>query len=643
MLSMIDILRSRLRPITQKYSNSARYSGLLSKLEEHEKELRNQSDEGIQRLSRSLRYRAKCGESSRNLVVPAFALAREASRRMTGMRHFDVQIVGGYEMYRHSVVEMQTGEGKTLTATLPVYLASLTGKGSHIATVNDYLARRDAEITKPIFEMLGLSVGVIQTQMRRDERRRQYACDVTYATARELGFDFLRDRLAMRQHEKAMVPNLGGNPCEIAPTVADTVQRGLHFVLVDEADSVLIDDARTPLILSAEAGKADEDTSHAFRWAAHHAKQFQEGTHVEYDQDHKRYDLNAAGRRLVRRLAADARLDSLMVDDLYDYIERAIKANQQFTRERHYVVRDGAVVIVDESTGRIATGRQWQAGMHQAIEAQEGLDITSETKHAAQISVQEFFLRYRHLAGMTGTIENSRKELRKIYGLRTSSIPTNRPPIRRELPKQFFAAEDEKWAAIARHVKEMYDTGRPVLIGTRSIDKSEHLSQLLVAHKVPHQLLHAGHEEREAAIVARAGRPFQVTVATNMAGRGTDIRLHDRARQMGGLHVVCTELHETVRIDRQLIGRCGRQGDPGTYQFFLSAEDDILHKAMHLYGSKATRKPRGRETSQTSLHQAQRRIERYHFQQRCSQRRLDNWRLELLQEMGLDPFLDRQT
>jgi preprotein translocase subunit SecA len=619
---------------------------LLPRIAAYEPELERLSIGEIRKRSLSLRYRARSHEPLWQLLPESFALVREASRRTIGLRHFDVQMLGGIAMHDHSIAEMQTGEGKTLTATLPLYLHALVGKGVHLATVNDYLARRDAEWMGPIYELLGLTVGVIETQMHSPARRKAYACDVTYGTAKEFGFDFLRDRLLLRRLGEGATDFLGSMLGYAPQAHGDTpVQREPHFALVDEADSVLIDDAGTPLIISALPTDEEKLAAACFRWSAQAASQFEEDIHYEYDHEHRTAELTLAGRQLARSLPQPEPIQAVGMPTIYEYLERAIKVEREYIRDRHYVVVDGEVQIVDEFTGRIAEGRKWRDGIHQAVEAKDQLEVTTAAGQAARVTVQDFFLRYKHLAGMTGTAITSARELAKIYKLRVVTIPTNRPAIRNAQPTRIFGTAAAKWAAIVDEVRELHQQGRPLLIGTRSIDKSEHLSRMLSAAGIEHRVLNAHQIAQEAEIIAQAGQHRHVTVSTNMAGRGTDIRLGDGVADMGGLHVICTEMHDAARIDRQLIGRCGRQGDPGTYRQYLALDDEIL---LHGLGPD-TSEPL-KELGATAdgpldryvrlFRRAQRKIERQKFQQRRVLLYHEKERRKSQQHMGQDPYLD---
>ncbi len=628
-------------------SRLVQWAAYIPQIAALEEPLMQQNDFELKKTSLSLRYRARSGESLDRLLVEAFALVREAGRRKLNMRHFDVQLLGGAAVHHNSIAEMQTGEGKTLTATLPLYLAALEGKGAHLATVNDYLAKRDADWMRPIYETLGMKVGCIQSQMPQPERAKQYACDVTYGTANEMGFDFLRDRLLKRRISEGQRDLFGAMLGRAAAGHEEPVQGELHFMLVDEADSILIDEARTPLIISALPGEEEEAEAEAYRWAAKMAPQFNDDEHYDYDHKDKTVQLTLVGRRVVRELAKPAAMDRMPLSTIYEHVERAIKVAREMFLDRHYVVRDGEIVIVDEFTGRLGEGRKWRAGIHQAVEAKEGVDITFATSQAARITVQDFFLRYTRLAGMTGTASTSARELRKIYKCRVLSVPTNRPPIRQKRPTLVFGTSDEKWQAIIDDLVEQHQSGRPVLVGTRSIDKSESLSQLLAARSIEHAVLNARHVAKEAGIVADAGQAGKVTVATNMAGRGTDIRLGDGVADLGGLHVICTELHESQRIDRQLIGRCGRQGDPGTYRQFLALDDEIL---LTGFGPKKSNKLKEQGEQlvgkgplsgfESLFYSAQRKVERKHFRDRKILLYHEKERQKMQRAMSQDPYLD---
>ncbi len=611
---------------------------------QHGRDYQGLSPAELRCASLSLRYRVVSGEPAERLLPEAYALMREAAERTLGLRHYDVQIYGGIALFERSIAEMQTGEGKTLTATLPLYLAALSGDGAHLATANDYLAERDARCVMPAFELLGMSVGILRSASSRDERRAAYQCDITYGAAREFGFDFLRDRL--RNEGGELLPGerlrrmLGGEDTDegTAP-----LQRGLNSMLVDEADSVLIDEARTPLVVSSAAADSQESAA-IYGWSATLSSQLGDQDYL-YEPQHKSVSLTSAGRRKVRDETRPPALSRTPLFDLYEHVERAIRVRIEFHRDQHYVVRDGRIVIVDERTGRLADGRQWRDGIHQAVEAGEGVPITVRAGDAARVTVQDFFLLYPRLAGMTGTAVSSRRELRSIYGLETRVIPTHRPVQRAQWPLRVFGTGEQKWQAIVEEICKLHRTGRPVLIGTRSISKSERLSASLAEAGIEHHVLNANRHAEEAQIVAAAGSLGRVTVATNMAGRGTDIQLGEGVAELGGLHVIGTELHDSERIDRQLYGRCGRQGDPGSFRQYAALDDEVLRVG---FGGRASDRYRARgEKARQELagcaqlvRRAQRRIERMHFQQRRQLLFQEKQRRAIQQEMGQDPYLD---
>jgi preprotein translocase subunit SecA len=604
------------------------------------------SDADLREKAHALRLRARQGDSMNSLLVETFALVREAAKRTIGQRHFDVQILGGIAIHNRSIAELETGEGKTLVATMPASLNALPGKGVHIVTVNDYLARRDAEWMGPIYQMLGLMVGCIQTGQSDGSRRAAYTCDITYGTSKELGFDFLRDELkrlqlggdAKRKTFEQAYLGRGGHLESQLP-----VQRGHNFSIVDEADSILIDEARTPLIIGANNQPTQEEAA-AYYGADQLAATLVRVKDYKYDPLERKAELSAPGRRKVQAVAANPAFVTLTVDGLYEYVERALRAQIAYLKDRDYVTVDGEVVIVDEFTGRMMPGRQWQDGLHQAIQAKERLEITLETITAARVTVQDFFKRYKKLAGMTGTASSDAAELRRIYKVGVFKVPTNRPCKRIWLPDRIFSTSEERFQAVADQIVEWNKTGVPVLIGTRSIEKSERLSALLEAAGIEHQVLNAKNHEIEAQIVAQAGQPAKVTVATNMAGRGTDIKLGEGVAQLGGLHVIGTERHEARRIDRQLAGRCARQGDPGQAQFFISLDDEIIEAFGEKHAKRVRERYRGRG-EMTSLGNrryfvaAQRKKERQHFKDRKLLMHYEKQRADMRKDMGLNPVL----
>ena len=603
-------------------------------------------DAALRKLGRSLSYRAKAGEPVDSLIVESFAATREAGRRRLGMRHYDVQLLAGAALVKGAILEMQTGEGKTLVATLPLVLYALAGKGAHLATVNDYLARRDAEWMGPIYEALGLKVGIVESQMDFDERRKAYACDVTYGTAKEFGFDFLKDRLMNRD----IVEGRGDLGAVLtgatAGATAKLLQRPFWFALVDEADNVLIDEARTPLIIASPPGEAQAVEQALFRFAAQAAAELETGTDFEEDVRKHTCELLGRGRSRVRAMDRPPELDATSLLAIYDAVERACKARQFYIRDRQYVVREGKIVIIDEFTGRAAEGRTWRDGLHQAVEAKEELEATVPSGHAARITIQDLFARWPHLAGMTGTIATSKGEIARTYDVGVDVVPTNKPAIRKRLPPVVAADYATKLERIVAEITEMHTMGRPVLIGTRSIDKSEDLSRLLEAGGLPHTVLNARHIAQEAEIVAGAGELGQITVSTNMAGRGTDIKLGPGVAELGGLHVICTELHDSARIDRQLVGRCGRQGDPGTWRQYVALDDEILiaaygpKRAKRIAASLSGRLGGNPERLLATFKRAQERVEARHRRQRRVLEYVERQRAEAHIQMSQDPYLD---
>ncbi len=558
-----------------------------------EPELEKLSDEELRARTPWFRERLEKGESLDDLLIEAFATVREAAKRTLGQRHFDVQLMGGVVLHQGKIAEMKTGEGKTLVATLPSYLNALAGKGVHIVTVNDYLARRDSAWMGQIHEFLGLTVGCIVPGLDDASRRAAYACDITYGTNNELGFDYLRDNMRMR--------------------LEDMVQRGHHYAIVDEVDSILIDEARTPLIISGAA----EDSSELYKAVDELVRRLEEGD-WEKDEKQRAVTLTEKGSERMQELLAEAGL--LKTGDLYDienvtlvhHVQQALRAHKMFQRDVDYIVRNGQVVIVDEFTGRMMPGRRYSDGLHQALEAKEGVPIQAENQTLASITFQNYFRLYGKLAGMTGTAATEASEFAEIYGLEVVTIPTHKPMIRKDEDDEVYRTAEEKYRAIVAEIEDAHRRGQPVLVGTVSIEKSELLSAMLQKKGIPHNVLNARYHEKEAQIIAQAGRIGAVTIATNMAGRGTDIQLggnaemrireelgedpdpaaverirrevaeeHDRVVAVGGLYVIGTERHESRRIDNQLRGRSGRQGDPGRSKFFLSLEDDL----MRIFGS----------------------------------------------------------
>ncbi|MGB0090018.1 MAG: preprotein translocase subunit SecA [Planifilum fulgidum] len=512
------------------------------------------SDAELRGKTEEFKHRLEKGETLDDLLPEAYAVVREAAKRVLGMRHFYVQLVGGIVLHNGDIAEMKTGEGKTLVATLPAYLNALTGKGVHVVTVNDYLARRDREWMGQVFEFLGMTVGLNESGMTPEEKRAAYRADITFGTNNEFGFDYLRDNMVLYPEQ--------------------IVQRELHFAIVDEVDSILIDEARTPLIISGQANKATD----LYYKADQLVRRLKPGDDYTIDEKTRTVTLTESG--------VDKAESFLGVDNLYDvrnitvnhHVQQALKAHVLMKRDRDYVVNEDGVVIVDEFTGRLMHGRRYSDGLHQAIEAKEGLQVQRESMTLATITLQNYFRLYKKLAGMTGTAKTEEEEFRKIYGMNVVQIPTHKPMIRKDLPDVLFRTEEAKFRAVVEEVIRRHAKGQPVLVGTVSIEKSEKLSRMLKKRGIPHQVLNAKNHAKEAEIIAQAGQRGAVTIATNMAGRGTDIVLGEGVAELGGLHVIGTERHESRRIDNQLRGRSGRQGDPGSSQFFLSLEDDLMRR-----------------------------------------------------------------
>jgi len=496
-----------------------------------------------------------------DILPEQFAMVREAAKRTIGLRHHDEQLIGGIVLHQGKIAEMANGEGKTLVATLPACLNALSGKGVHIVTVNDYLARRDRDWMGPIYEFLGFSLGVIQNQMSSVERRQSYQCDITYGTNNEFGFDYLRDNMAL--------------------SLEDQVQREFNYAIVDEVDSILIDEARTPLIIS---GPAERSTELYYR-IDKIIPRLKKEKDYEIDEKDRTVALTEEGITKIERLLGIKDLyqvDSKWGANLATHINQAIRAHEFYERDKDYLLKDGEIVIIDEFTGRLMPGRRWSDGLHQAVEAKEGVAIRNENQTLATITLQNYFRMYSKLAGMTGTAATEADEFKKIYNLDVVTIPTHRPTIREEFPDRVYQTERAKFKAVIKEIEELYKKERPVLVGTRSVEKSERLSKMLRERGIPHTVLNAKYHEREAQIVAQAGQKRAVTIATNMAGRGTDIKLGEGVEELGGLFVIGTERHESRRIDNQLRGRSGRQGTPGAAQFYVSLEDEL----MRIFGSE---------------------------------------------------------
>ena len=600
-----------------------------------EPEMQALSDEELPQRLAAYREAVQQGEKTLDAILPeVFALVRETSSRVLGMRHYDVQLIGGITLHKGKIAEMKTGEGKTLVATLPVVLNALEGKGVHVVTVNDYLAQRDAQWMGQIYKALGLSVGVILHGLTDEERKAAYNADITYGTNNEFGFDYLRDNMKFYADQ--------------------LVQRGHHFAIVDEVDSILIDEARTPLIISGAA----EDSTALYARMDQLVRQLNPQTDFTVDEKARTASLTDVGVASVERL--------LGLDNLYDpsnitiqhHVLQALKAHQIFKRDVDYIVKDDQVVIVDEFTGRLMPGRRFSDGLHQALEAKEGVTVAAENQTLASITFQNYFRMYDKLAGMTGTADTEAVEFNQIYHLEVISIPPNKPMIRKDYPDVIYRTKREKFNAIVEAIEDLHKRGQPVLVGTISIETSELISQMLRRRGVPHNVLNAKHHAQEAEIVAQAGQVGKVTIATNMAGRGTDIVLGEGVKELGGLHILGTERHESRRIDNQLRGRSGRQGDPGSSRFYLSLEDDL----MRLFGSDRLSglmqrmgmeegEPIENKMVSRAIESAQKRVEGHHFEIRKTLLDYDNVmnqqreviyaiRRELMLEPDLDPIVD---
>jgi len=569
---------------------------LVDKINAFEPTISSLSDEQLSAKTPYFKELLAQGKTLDDILPEAFAVVREASKRKIGQRHYDVQLIGGIVLHQGKISEMKTGEGKTLTATLPLYLNALTGKGATLVTVNDYLARRDAEWMAPIFNLLGLSIGCLQNHMHDHERKAQYQCDVLYATNNELGFDYLRDNMKFR--------------------LEDYVQRELYYAIVDEVDSILIDEARTPLIISGASG----ESSQMYTIADKVVRRLNKGEDYEVDEKQRTVLLTESGNDKVEK--------ALAIDNLYDveslnllhHINQALRAHALFKKDVEYVVRDEQVLIVDEFTGRILPGRRYSDGLHQRSIAKEGVQIEKETQTLAAITLQNYFRLYKKLAGMTGTAQTEAEEFYRTYHLDVVSIPTNKKMIREDKQDLIFLTQKAKYKAIVTDIKERHAKGQPVLIGTIAIETSELISDILTANSLPHDVLNAKHHQREAEIVEHAGESGRITIATNMAGRGTDIKLTPESVKVGGLYILGTERHESRRIDNQLRGRSGRQGDPGESRFYISLEDELiriyagenLKKNMERFGMKEDEIIESSFISRT-IERVQERVEKQNF------------------------------
>ncbi|WP_058486291.1 preprotein translocase subunit SecA [Defluviitalea phaphyphila] len=559
-----------------------RIEGIVNQIEELGPEIGKLSDADLRAKTDEFKRRLEEGQTLDDILPEAFAVVREAATRVLGMRHFRVQLIGGIILHQGRIAEMKTGEGKTLVSTLPAYLNALEGKGVHIVTVNDYLAKRDAEWMGKVHEFLGLSVGVILNGMDNKERRKAYNCDITYGTNNEYGFDYLRDNMVLYKEEM--------------------VQRGLHYAIIDEVDSVLIDEARTPLIISGSSSKS----THLYKAADAFVRRLKKGRVITeenalnnlmrqeikeegdfvVDEKAKTVTLTEEGIKKAEQYFGLSNLADPENMEIQHHINIALKAHNLMHLDKDYVIKDGEIVIVDEFTGRLMPGRRYSDGLHQAIEAKENVVVNRESKTLATITFQNFFNKYTKKSGMTGTALTEEEEFRQIYGMDVIAIPTNKPVIRIDHPDLVYKTKEAKFKAVVNEIEESHKKGQPVLVGTITIETSEMLSKMLKKRGIKHEVLNAKYHEREAEIIALAGQKGAVTIATNMAGRGTDIKLEEGVKELGGLKIIGTERHESRRIDNQLRGRAGRQGDPGESRFYISLEDDL----MRLFGSDRIKK-----------------------------------------------------
>jgi len=574
-----------------------RLSPAVKKINALEPEMQALTDEKLAAKTLEFKERLAKGETLDDLLIEAYAVVREVSKRTLGMRPFDVQLMGAIVLHQGKIAEMKTGEGKTLVATMPLYLNALTGKGVHLITVNDYLAHRDAEWNAPIYNFLGLEVASLQNYMDDDERKKVYQADILYGTNNEFGFDYLRDNMKFR--------------------LEDYVQRDLNYAIVDEVDSILIDEARTPLIIS---GPTDEEGL-LYVKADKTMRHFRRGEDFEVDEKARSVQLTENGVDKVE--------SAFQIKNLYDptnleilhHVTQAMKAHALFRRDVDYMIVNGQVLIVDEFTGRVLAGRRYSDGLHQALEAKEGVQIEKESQTLASITIQNYFRLYKKLAGMTGTALTEAEEFHKIYGLDVISIPTHMPMVRDDKPDLIFLSKEGKYKSIVKDIKERHQKGQPVLIGTIAVETSELLSKILKINGIPHEVLNAKHHEREAEIIKTAGHPGHITIATNMAGRGTDIKLTPDSVKAGGLYILGTERHESRRIDNQLRGRSGRQGDPGESRFYISLEDELvrifagpkLKKSMKRWGMTEDETIESKFVSKT-IERAQEKVEKHNFE-----------------------------
>ena len=619
------------------YGRNPGHAEFLSLVNAEAHGLADLTDEQLKQGVPELRRRLYSEGLQEALVARTFALVREISARRLGLRPFDVQLLGGRVMLEGKIAEMETGEGKTLTATLPACTAALAGIPVHIVTVNDFLVMRDAAWMKPIYRFLGLTVGTITEGMDSQARRAAYACDVTYATNKQLVFDYLKDRLMLGRDTRDLGLQIQGLHAERS-RAKRLLLRGLCFVIVDEADSVLVDEARTPLIIS-NAGDSSQERE-VYTEAVAIARQLETGVDFSIRPREHDVELTERGRRRAAELAQPYGGVWMGPRRRAELVRRALAALYLYQRDKQYLVRGGKVQIVDEYTGRVMADRSWERGLHQMIEAKEDCAITGQQETLARISYQRFFRRYLRVAGMTGTAREVARELWAVYRLPVVTVPTNRPIRRRRVPDEVYVTAESKWAAVVASLRRLHAAGRPVLVGTSSVAASEHLSVLLSGAGLAHQVLNARQDQEEAEVIARAGELGRISAATNMAGRGTDIRLGPGVAELGGLHVLATERHDARRIDRQLFGRCGRQGDPGSFQAIVSLEDEIFHGFFEAHAQWLRRlfgrsgRPLPAWLGGLLLNLAQRAAERHHARTRRELLRVDDQLGDLLAFTG---------
>lgn len=602
-----------------------RGNDIVRQVEKAGDSLQNINDDQLHEELLSFKKELRTGKLDKPHAIRSFALIREYSARKIGMRHYNSQLIGGWAMLSGTIAEMETGEGKTLAATLPAATVALAGVPVHVITVNDYLAKRDAEWMAPLYESLGLSVGTIISGMALEKRREAYLCDITYCSNKEVAFDYLKDRLKISKKPGPMQVRLEKLQSRKGP-LDSLLMRGLCFAIVDEADSILIDEARTPLIISGQGNNSYE--IEIYEQALNYAQALDPQSDFLVNETKNNVEISKSGKSKLAKICKDASGFWQGTFRREETIRLALSALHLFELDREYLVRDGKVQIVDEYTGRVMKDRSWERGLHQLIEAKEGCKITPQRETLARISYQRFFRRYLHLAGMTGTAKEVAAELWSVFGLQIMKIPTQKKLARQAHRARFFKDSEQKWTAVVEKIEKMHAKGRPVLVGTRSVAASEHISNLLTGAGMEHQVLNARQNEEEAAKIAEAGKHGRITVATNMAGRGTDIILSDAARQNGGLHVIATERHAARRIDRQLFGRCGRQGDPGSYELFCAADDEIIDNFCPTILKKTAALMAADNpfcqwlVNQIATH-AQKKVEKTHFQTRKQLMRFD--------------------